>query len=139
VAVWAGEPLSVTFTVNVEVPAVVGVPVTAPLEAFSDSPAGKVPEAMLQVKGAVPPCAFSVDEYPRLPVPFGSETVLIFKVAGAITMLNCCVAVCTGELLSVNLIMNVDVPPDVGVPLITPVLPFSEVPAGSDPEATDQL
>ena len=47
--------------------------------------------------------------------------------------------VCAGDPLSVNLIVNVEVPPDVGVPLITPVLEFKLVPAGNDPDETDQL
>jgi hypothetical protein len=36
--------LSVTLAVKLEVPLAVGVPVMAPLEAVSDSPAGREPE-----------------------------------------------------------------------------------------------
>lgn len=43
------EPESVTLTVKLEVPAAVGVPVIAPLEAFRLSPAGKVPVARDQL------------------------------------------------------------------------------------------
>jgi hypothetical protein len=40
---------SVTFTTNEEVPPAVGVPEIAPVEAFSESPAGKLPELKLHV------------------------------------------------------------------------------------------
>jgi len=43
VAVCAGDPLSVTFAVNETVPAVVGVPVTAPVVALIVNPAGSAP------------------------------------------------------------------------------------------------
>jgi hypothetical protein len=39
---------SVTCTVKLLVPATVGVPVIAPVLAFSDSPAGKLPELIDQ-------------------------------------------------------------------------------------------
>jgi len=47
-AVAAPPALSVTWTVKVEVPSVVGVPEITPEES-SDSPSGKVPDAMDQV------------------------------------------------------------------------------------------
>ena len=40
---------SLAWTVKLEVPAVVGVPVIAPVEALSDSPAGNDPVVMDQV------------------------------------------------------------------------------------------
>jgi hypothetical protein len=55
------DPPSVTRTVNVEFPAAGGVPVIAPF-ALSDSPAGKLPDTMFHVYGAVPPPAVSVAE-----------------------------------------------------------------------------
>src|ERR1700733_2210391 len=54
VAVCAGLPESVACTVNVEVPAVVGVPEMVPSLA-SDSPAGSDPEVTDQLYGLVPP------------------------------------------------------------------------------------
>jgi len=45
----AGEPESVTLTVKLEVPAVVGVPEIAPVAAVSVRPAGSEPEVMLQL------------------------------------------------------------------------------------------
>jgi hypothetical protein len=45
----AGEPESVTLTVKLEVPAVVGVPEITPVAAVSVRPAGSEPEVMLQL------------------------------------------------------------------------------------------
>src|SRR5260370_40821603 len=55
VADCGGAPESVTFSVNVDVPAFVGVPVIAPLFAFKLSPAGNVPVKTLHVTGCAPP------------------------------------------------------------------------------------
>jgi hypothetical protein len=49
VAVCAGEDESVTVTVKVELPAVVGVPVMAPVEAARLSPAGSDPVVTAQL------------------------------------------------------------------------------------------
>ena len=56
------DPLSVTRSVKFEVPAVVGVPVIAPVEAFNDRPAGKLPTTVAHVYGVVPPAATIVAE-----------------------------------------------------------------------------
>jgi hypothetical protein len=53
--------LSVTFTVNVEEPAVVGVPLSTPAE-LKVNPAGAVPEEIVHVYGVVPPLAAKVCE-----------------------------------------------------------------------------
>ena len=53
---------SVTCTVKLEVPDVVGVPVIAPVLALRLSPAGRLPVVRLQVYGAMPPFAASVAE-----------------------------------------------------------------------------
>jgi hypothetical protein len=52
---WAGELESVTLTVTVELPAVVGVPETRQAERVR--PAGRVPPEIEQVYGVVPPAA----------------------------------------------------------------------------------
>ena len=44
-----------TLTVKEKGPAVVGVPVIAPVAVFSVRPAGSAPEAIAKVYGAVPP------------------------------------------------------------------------------------
>ncbi len=46
---------SVTFTVKLEVPAVVAVPEITPVLLFKLRPAGNVPVVMLHVTGGVPP------------------------------------------------------------------------------------
>jgi hypothetical protein len=51
---------SVTCTVNVEVPGVVGVPEIAPVDELSDNPAGSVPTVTLQVSVPAPPLATKV-------------------------------------------------------------------------------
>ena len=55
--VCCGELESVTVPVKLKVPAVVGVPVMAPVLAFSVSPGGKKPELMENAYGVVPPLA----------------------------------------------------------------------------------
>ena len=55
VAVWPAA--SSTRSVNVKVPAVVGVPEMRPGEACSASPGGNVPAVLVQVYGVVPPSA----------------------------------------------------------------------------------
>ena len=54
-----GKLESVTVAVKLTLPAVVGVPVMAPVEAFSVSPAGSDPELIENVYGGVPPAATS--------------------------------------------------------------------------------
>jgi len=61
VALCIGELESVTLTTKEDVPGVVGVPLIWP-ELLSVSPAGKEPEEIDQVKGAVPPLAERVAE-----------------------------------------------------------------------------
>jgi hypothetical protein len=52
---WTPGVESVTLTVKENGPAVVGVPVIAPVVVLSVSPAGSEPEAIANVYGAVPP------------------------------------------------------------------------------------
>jgi hypothetical protein len=139
VLVCAGELESVTLTVNEEVPAAVGVPLITP-EVLSVNPAGKDPELIDQLYGVVPPVAANVDEYEVPAVPPGREEVVICTaVTEAVTvMLRLAVAVCAGELESVTLTVNEEVPAVVGVPLITPEV-LSVRPAGNEPELTDQV
>jgi len=71
-------PLSLTVTLNEELPAVVGVPPITPVEAFRDKPAGSEPLATVQLPyGGVPPAAASVCEYATPTSPLGSEAVVI--------------------------------------------------------------
>jgi hypothetical protein len=63
VALAAGDPESFTVTVNVTLPAAVGVPVIAPVDAFKLKPGGNVPVVTVHVSGATPPTDASVTEY----------------------------------------------------------------------------
>jgi hypothetical protein len=65
---------SVAVIVKLDVAAVVGVPVIAPVAAFSDSPAGKLPALTLNVYEPLPPVALTVCEYAVPTVPLGSVT-----------------------------------------------------------------
>ena len=62
VCVALAPALSVTWTMKLYDPAVVGVPLKAPLE-LKLKPGGRVPLATVQVYGAVPPDAVNVSEY----------------------------------------------------------------------------
>ncbi len=52
--------VSVALAVKLDVPDDVAVPVIAPVDALSDSPAGRLPEEMDHVRAPVPPVAASV-------------------------------------------------------------------------------
>ena len=56
------DALSVTVTVKLNVPGVVGEPVSAPVAAFSVTPGGNAPVVTDHVYGGVPPLAASVPE-----------------------------------------------------------------------------
>ena len=60
VLVAVAELASVTCTVKVDVPLVVGVPDMTPVEGFRAKPAGRVPEETDQVYGDEPPTAVRV-------------------------------------------------------------------------------
>lgn len=55
-----GRVESVTSAVNGKLPVTVGVPEITPVVAAKLNPAGRAPELMLQVYGAVPPLSESV-------------------------------------------------------------------------------
>ena len=69
----------VAVTVRDWFPAAVGVPVTAPVEEFSERPAGKVPEPIVKVRSLeANPDVVTVDENacPTVPlVPLGGPTL----------------------------------------------------------------
>jgi hypothetical protein len=62
VVVFAGLLESVTWTVKLKVPMVVGVPEITPVAALSVKPVGSDPLAIDHVYGEVPPLAASVVE-----------------------------------------------------------------------------
>ncbi len=63
VADCAGEEESVTRTAKLALPAVVAMPVIAPVDAFKLRPVGRAPLVMLQLYGSFPPVASRTAEY----------------------------------------------------------------------------
>ena len=62
---------SVTFTVKLNVPMVVGVPEISPVAAFKVSPGGNEPFVIEKVYGGTPPIATAVDVYGKSAIPTG--------------------------------------------------------------------
>src|ERR1035437_415581 len=82
VAVWAGEPESVTLKLSgVPVTGAEGVPVICPVDAFSVNPVGKAPAVNCQVYAPNPPVARSVCEYGAPTVPLGRDVVKMVNAA----------------------------------------------------------
>jgi hypothetical protein len=132
----AGEVESVTCTVKLDRPALVGVPlIVPPLPRLR--PAGSDPEVTVHEYGVVPPEAARVDEYAVPTVPLGSEAVVTVSVNPvALTLMDNCLEACwAGEEESVTCTVKLDWPLLVGVPLIVPLLPRLR-PGGSDPDVT---
>ena len=82
--------------------------------------------------------AVNVCEYATPTWPFARDVVPMPRVDGSMVRLNCCVAVCAGELESVtrNVIEAGSV--NCGVPLIRPVEGSNARPPGNRPVAIDQ-
>ena len=67
--------------------------------------------------------------------PFGSETVVIARVAGAIASDSCLLWLCAGLLLSVTLKVRArPLVAAVGVPVIAPVAELNVAQEGNEPE-----
>lgn len=107
---------SVTFTVNVLEPGVVGVPVIAP-EDDIDNPAGNEPESKENVNAPVPPVAATICEYTDPVVPAGNDDVVIVGPDGIVVVY---VFVFWVPKESVRVTVYVYDPPAVGVPEIVP-------------------
>ena len=77
-----------TLTLKEKGPAVVGVPVIAPVVVSSVRPAGRAPEAIANVYGAVPPVTVIAELYgtPTVPVMAAAHSALM--VGGAMVMLQ---------------------------------------------------
>jgi hypothetical protein len=74
-AEWAGEAESVTCTVNLYWPTVVGVPLIVPSEARV-RPRGNAPELTIQLYEGVPPEAPNIFEYELPATPGGRDVVV---------------------------------------------------------------
>jgi hypothetical protein len=129
VVVCVGDSESVTFTVTVELPAVVGVPLT--VHPVSDNPAGSVPAVIVQLYGEVPPVTPIVALYGTLTVPSGNVDVVSESGAGLMTIVSFWLAFCVGLPASVTVTVIGELPAVVGVPLT--VQPLRINPAGSVP------
>ena len=118
---------SVTWIENV--PAAVGVPVTAPVDVFSVRPAGNVP-TIEYVYGDVPPVTVSAALLNTAPT---SPDVPVVKQVncGPATIVYGQLPVAATPFASVTWIENV--PAAVGVPVTAPVDVFSVKPAGNVP------
>src|SRR5271165_6242107 len=135
----AGTSASVTFTVKLVLPAAVGVPLIAPVDAFSVNPAGRLPTDIAQLYGVVPPVAANVCEYPTPTCPFANDAVVIVSVGGAIVIDSAAVFDTAGTSESDTFTVKLALPAAVGVPLIAPVDAFSVNPAGRLPTDIAQL
>jgi hypothetical protein len=138
-AVCVGDALSVTVTVKFAVPFAVGVPeITPPLD--SESPAGKLPDAIDHAYPGVPPLALSVALYelPFFPAARLVDVIVNVLVAALTVIDSLAEAVCAGDALSCTPTVNVNVPLAVGVPEIWPALERLN-PAGRFPDLTDHV
>jgi hypothetical protein len=133
----AGLDESVPFTTTVEVPGVVGVPVSEQL-AFNVRPAGRFPLMSEQVYGPLPPVTPMLPVYGVPAVPAGGELSVRVTDAGLMVIDSGPVVVFDGLAESVTFTITVCVPAVVGVPETTQLLP-SVRPAGRDPDAIEQL
>ena len=138
VAICCGVPESVACAVKLDMPAVVGVPVIAPVAAFKVRPAGKVPTEIAHVTAGVPPLDCSVALYTELTAPVASE-LLVITSCWTMVRLSAFVTFCWGVPESAAWTVKLDVPAVVGVPEITPVLALRVSPAGSEPTETVQV
>jgi hypothetical protein len=128
---------SVTVAVKLDVPLVVGVPEITPVLGVKLSPAGRLPEVIDQVYGAVPPLALRAVEKGVPEIPEGSVEDAIASWIAATTTDVAADVVWAGLLLSLTFAVKLNVPLAVGVPEITPV-PLARLnPAGRLPEPID--
>lgn len=128
--------VSVAFAVKLEVPAVVGVPVMAPVDELRLKPAGRLPDSSDHASAPVPPVAIIVWLYAVPTVPPGRLDVVIEGVA-FITMLSALVPVAL--TVSVAIAVKLEVPETVGVPVMAPVEELSDSPVGSVPLEIDHV
>ena len=77
---------SVAVIVKLLVAALVGVPVIAPVAAFNESPAGKLPADTLNVYEPLPPTALTFCEYAGPTAPLGSVAGLTAIAALTVTL-----------------------------------------------------
>jgi hypothetical protein len=125
---WVGLVESVAVIAAVNVPAAVGFPVMAPVDALIPNPPGR-PDAV-QVIGSVPPLAATVALYAVPTVPPGSDAVVMLTGATMVIDRFAVAVKCVGLVESVAVIDAVVVPAVVGFPVIAPVDALIPNPAG---------
>jgi len=126
--------------VKLKVPADVGVPAKAPLEAFNDSPGGSEPPVTAQVYGVAPPDAVIGCAYAAPTVPPGREAAVVIVsggVLGAIVSANALVA--EARFLSTTCTVKEKVFAVVGVPESVPLDAFNEMTPARVPAVTDHV
>lgn len=132
-----GVSLSVTLAVKLYGPAVVGVPVIAPVLVFRLRPVGRLPALMLHTYGPTPPDDANAWLYAVLAMPLTREAVVTANACGGFTVtVSCWLEVIAGLAESFTFTVNVPFPP-VGVPeIVTELLVLDPIvmPAGSVPE-----
>jgi hypothetical protein len=140
VLLWTGLLESLTLKVSgVALTAAVGVPLMAPVEVFSDSPAGNVPLVSDQLYGVAPPVAFRLALYAVPTWPFGNDVVVMASGAAIVSESDTDL-LWTGLLESLTLkVSEVALTAAVGVPLMAPVAAFRDSPVGNVPLVSDQL
>ena len=124
---------SVAVIVKVYAPETLVVPVIAPVDALSESPAGNAPDVTVNEIGAVPPEVCTVWLYAVLMSGVDSVPVVIASEETMVPLYACDAVI---ELLSVAVIVKLYVPALVGVPVIAPVDALSVRPLGSAPDVT---
>ncbi len=110
--------VSVAVTVKVNVEALDGVPVNAPLAELSDSPPGNAPAVIEKVTAPVPPVALSACEYAIPTVPFGSVTGFTTSAAATTTVYA---REPVAPSVSLPVIVKLNVPAALGTPVIAPL------------------
>jgi hypothetical protein len=141
-ALSTGEALSAAAIVNVNVPAVFGVPLSVAVcggvaARLSPSPGGRIPDVTENPTGVMPPVVEMSAEYGVPAVPPG-RVVVVTASGFAACIVNDCVAVCDGTEESVTVTANGNDPTAVAVPLKAP-LGASVMPDGSEPLVTTKL
>ena len=118
-----------------------GVPVIAPVEVFKETPPGRAPAEIDQVKGVAPPVVVQVKGVIAAPTSIADVGVQLAAVSAGntVTLKVAEVDACGVEALSVAVTAKLKPPLAVGVPVIAPVAAFRAKPPGRAPEATAQV
>ena len=128
---------SVAVKATVVLPVLVGVPEIVPCGS-SVKPAGSV-LAVLQVTGSVPPVPARARLYCCPTVPFEDVGTIVERVGAATeaSVTDFEAVAIVGEVESVTVTVNVELPVAEVCPEMMPVEPSRLSPLGSDPEVTD--